>query len=420
MISCDTQTGLLDVEDALKNMQSVVSLALNTESVHIRLAKNKIVASDIVSPVDVPNFDNSAMDGFAFYLESNQQSINNTPFEIVGQSLAGHPYNGEEIKTSQCIKIMTGAKLPKGANTVCMQENTTCENNNLQLLAPCRVLQNIRKKGEDIQKGQILFKKGHRLKSCDLSVLASIGLSHVDVFLPITVALFSTGDELLNVDTHNIDDLKDGKIFESNSFVLQSMLESFGANVINFGHIDDNENEIEQAFIKASEQADVIITTGGVSVGQADLTRKVLENIADMHFWKLAIKPGKPFTFGTLNQSHQPTWLFALPGNPVSATVTLHQLVLPTLKYAQHEIGDFATHQAVTTTYIRKRPGRKDYQRGVAYSKQGKLKVDVIQGQGSGLMYGLSQANCFVVLDKMQGDVEVGQTVNIQWFDEYL
>ncbi|MCJ8314086.1 MAG: molybdopterin molybdotransferase MoeA [Saccharospirillaceae bacterium] len=416
MISCDTQSGLLDVEDALKNMRSIVKINLESQNIHIRTAKNRVLAKPVKSTIAVPNFDNSAMDGYAFFVQST--IVENTQFEVIGQALAGHPFN-TELKVNQCIKIMTGAKIPNGANSVCMQENVLFEDNKITLQTPCKHLQNIRKKGEDIQVDDVLFEKGHRLTSCDLSVLASIGNSTVEVFEPITVALFSTGDELLDVDTQSISDLKGSQIFESNSFVLQSMLESFGVKVINFGHIKDEEVAIEQAFLKAAEQADAIITTGGVSVGQADLTRKVLNKIAQMHFWKLAIKPGKPFTFGHLNQT-QPIWIFALPGNPVSATVTMHQLVLPILKQAQFEQDKSCIHPAITTSKIKKRAGRKDYQRGHAYNKDGQLMVDVISGQGSGLMYGLSKANCFVVLDKDQSDIDIYQSVNILWFDEYL
>jgi len=417
MISCDTQSGLLDVEDALKNMRSAVKIKLDTQIVHIREAKNRILAKDIKSKISVPNFDNSAMDGYAFFAHSSVSQ--NTKFEVIGQSLAGHPFTSE-VKTNQCIKIMTGAKLPHGTNTVCMQENVLIEGGIITLQTTCFKLQNIRKKGEDIQVNDVLFKKGHRLKNCDLSVLASIGMPVIDVTKPITVALFSTGDELLDVDKNTIEDLQAGQIFESNSFVLQSMLESFGTKVINFGHIQDDEEAIKQAFLKAAAQADVVITSGGVSVGQADLTRIVLENIASMHFWKLAIKPGKPFTFGKLNHQNQPTWLFALPGNPVSATVTMHQLVLPVLKHAQFEQDKSCMQSAIATSKIKKRAGRKDYQRGYAFNKGGQLMVDVISGQGSGLMYGLSKANCFVVLDKNQSDVEIAQSVNVLWFDEYL
>ncbi|BCE02338.1 gephyrin-like molybdotransferase Glp [Marinicellulosiphila megalodicopiae] len=422
MISCDTQTGLLDVEDALQNMQEFVRIKLKTEFVHIRQARNRVLSKVIASPIHVPIFDNSAMDGFAFYINANINTSRGQKFELVGQSLAGHPYLGEPLQPNQCVKIMTGAKIPEGANCVCMQENTSFAGGIVTVHTQCEKLQNIRNKGEDIRKDDVLFQIGHRLKSCDLAVLASIGLSKVEVFSPIVVALFSTGDELLDVNTNEITDLSNGQIFESNSYVLVSMLESFGATVINYGHISDDENSIKRTFLKATEQADVIITSGGVSVGQADFTRKVLDEIAVMHFWKLAIKPGKPFTFGKLEvkPNATPTWIFALPGNPVSATVTMHQLVLPILRQAQNEKESSIIQTAVTQSKIKKRPGRKDYQRGFAYSEDGVLKVRLISQQGSGLMFGLSQANCFVILDKVQSDVEIGSNVNIQWFDAYL
>ncbi|MCO4797871.1 MAG: molybdopterin molybdotransferase MoeA [Colwelliaceae bacterium] len=410
MVDCCSAPGLLPFEQALNNMLNVIEPITDIEQISLESALGRILAQDVRSPVNVPPNDNSAMDGYAF---SYQSLALNKEMTLVGRSMAGAPFQGK-CKLGECVRIMTGAKIPDDCDTVEMQENCQATGEKITFLSTRSLADNVRSKGEDIAVEQTVFFSGRELTTVDIGVLASLGIQKVCVYRKLKVALISTGDELkkpgqlLNV----------GDIYESNSYFLTAILSKLGAEIIDFGIIEDIEKSIFKAFKKADEIADVVISSGGVSVGDADYTKTVLEELGEIEFWKIAMKPGKPFAFGTLPNSY----FFGLPGNPVSALVTAHQLALPALLKMQnsHFIKPLLI-PAKTKTSLRKSPGRMDFQRGIIENTEsGELVVTTTGSQGSGILTSMAAANCYIVLAAEQGRVEAGEWVKVQMFDKYL
>ncbi len=410
MVDFCAAPGLLPFEHALTQMLEQISPVTETESVFVHESLGCVIANDIKSPLNVPPHDNSAMDGYAFSLGS--LTANNT-LELIGRSMAGEPYQGE-CKAGQCIRIMTGAKMPKGCDTVEMQENCEVNETFITFLEPKKLGSNVRYTGENIVKEQVVFEQGRKLSAIDIGVLASLGVPQVEVYKKITVALISTGDELkLPGET-----LTEGDIYESNSFTLAAMLERLNVNVLKLGVIEDNKEAIRNAFIKADKEADAVISSGGVSVGDADYTKVVLDELGEIDFWKIAMKPGKPFAFGRLPNSV----FFGLPGNPVSAMVTAHMLAVPALMKMQNSNNSSPMKLNVkTVTDLRKAPGRMDFQRGVlSTNNNGEMEVISTGSQGSGILTSLSMANCYIVLPAEQGRVNAGEVVTVQLFDSII
>ena len=410
MANCFSQPGLLPFEQAKSILLENITSVDQVESVAIENALGRVLATEIMSPVNVPPHDNSAMDGYAFALSSIEDT---NVLKLVGKSFAGTPFQGI-VEDGQCIRIMTGAKLPNGCDTVEMQENCQVEADKITFLAQKKLGQNVRLAGEDIKQSEVIYHQGYKLSAPDVGALASVGIASVDVFRKVNVALIATGDELKSPN----ETLMEGDIFESNRFFLKAMLTKVGANVIDFGIIKDDFDLIKQAFIDADKQADIVISSGGVSVGEADYTKDVLESLGQVGFWKIAMKPGKPFAFGKLENS----FFCGLPGNPVSALVTFYQLVVPSLFQlmgagAKNRI----TLQAKTTSALKKSIGRMDFQRGVwQLSDSGEIEVTSTGAQGSGILTSVSKANCFILLAQDQGRVEKGEQVTIELFDELL
>ena len=410
MSDCCSAPGLLPFEQALTKMLAQITPVTDVLDLPVEQALGYVLASDVLSPINVPPHDNSAMDGYAFSLSSLEKS---TTLTLVGRSMAGAPFTGE-CKAGECIRIMTGAKMPDCCDSVEMQENCQAEGEQIRFLKEKKLGSHVRKAGEDIQQNQQVLKQGHRVTPVDIGVLASLGVPTVKVFRKLNVALIATGDELKLPGQA----LTEGDIYESNSFVLSAMLEKLHVNVINFGIIKDDLDAIKSAFIAADEQADAVISSGGVSVGDADYTKTVLDELGEIGFWKIAMKPGKPFAFGKLSNSV----FFGLPGNPVSALVTFHQLALVALTKMQNaEPLKRTTLRVKTTSDLRKSPGRMDFQRGVlSVNSQGETVVASTGSQGSGILSSLAQANCFIVLESEQGNVSKNEFVTVQMFDNYL
>lgn len=410
MSICDQeglQKALTPVADALMQILASVTPITHTETIPLNKAYGRILASAAVSPMNVPPEDNSAMDGYAI------GELGYREYTCVGEAFAGHPYQGT-VKPDECIRIMTGAPVPSDCSLVEMQENATVVGNVVTFTETLKAGSNIRRAGEDIALGSYVLTAGRRLTPSDCGLLASIGLAQVEVKTPIKVALFTTGDELIAPGTP----LKAGQIYESNSYVLTPILQKLGAELIVLPAVEDNENSIKKALHDASEKADIVITCGGVSVGDADYTRKAVEALGQLELWKLAMKPGKPLAFGRIINC----LFLGLPGNPVSALVTLHQVGLPLLrKLSGEQVTPNIRLSATTTEILRKRPGRADYQRGIAsVNSPGQLEVRSTGLQGSGILTSVSQANCFIVLEQERGRVEVGETVMVEMFDEWL
>jgi len=410
MSDCCSAPGLLPFEQALSNMLSQVSAITETLTLPIDQALHYVLAQNIASPLNVPPHDNSAMDGYAFTIESLTA---NKTLTLVGRSMAGAPFQGE-CKAGECIRIMTGAKMPDCCDSVEMQENVSVDGEQITFLQEKSFGSHVRKAGEDIQLNQQVLQQGHRITAVDIGVLASLGVAEVNVYRKLKVALIATGDELKLPGQA----LRVGDIYESNSFVLSAMLKKLHVDIIDFGIIEDDFEAIKAAFVSADKQADAVISSGGVSVGDADYTKTVLDELGEIGFWKIAMKPGKPFAFGKLANSV----FFGLPGNPVSALVTFHQLALVALTKMQNAQPLKRTHLSVKCVdELRKSPGRMDFQRGIlSINEQGENVVASTGSQGSGILSSLARANCFIVLPSEQGKVQAGEMVTVQLFDQFL
>lgn len=406
---CDTP-GLMPVDSALEKILDQVKPLETITTASLSDAMGLVLADDIRSPINVPPFANSAMDGYA--LRSADLDTTDT-LEMAGKSFAGTPFDGV-CQSGQCIRIMTGAKMPAGTDTVIMQEETEVNGDTIRFTtkAPCG--DNVRPIGDDVCQGDVVVAKGNRITAREMPLLASLGIATLPVFQRPTVAFFSTGDELRPVG----EALEAGQIYDSNRYGIRALLEKFGCDVMDLGIIPDEPELLRKAFATAT-QADVLVTSGGVSVGEADYTKDILDEQGEIGFWKIAMKPGKPFAFGTI----QNTWFCGLPGNPVSAMVTLYQLVQPMLaKLAGHsQYQPPQRIKAKATSVFKKRPGRADYQRGIYHiNPEGQLEVSTTGNQGSGAFSSMHQANCFIVLEQERGRVMPGEDVTIELFNHTM
>lgn len=402
---------LISLEQALEKILLEIIPLKQVESIPLASAAGRITATDITSPIDVPAFSNSAMDGYAVrYSEVNPTNI----MPVAGKAFAGAPYKGL-LPSNSCIRIMTGAQIPLESDTVIMQEQAEEYQQGIRFVATIKPGQNIRLRGEDIQQGITVLPSGIKLGTVQLSLLASLWITDILVVRPLKVAIFATGDELQNMGYQ----LEEGQLYDTNRLTIRLMLEKLGHTVIDLGIIADNQADLLTAFEQADRTADIVISSGGVSVGEADYTKQMLEQLGKISFWQLAIKPGKPFAFGKL----QNAWFCGLPGNPVSAAVTFYQLVHPLLaKMAgQTDWQPPLRLKAKTTTPLQKSPGRLDFQRGIfSRNGQGELGVATTGHQGSHVFSSFSQANCFIVLERDRSSVSVGEIVEIEPFNDLL
>ncbi|WP_064603596.1 molybdopterin molybdotransferase MoeA [Photobacterium sp. J15] len=409
-MGCCDAPGLMPVETALAKILAEVKPLETVNTVSLSEAMGLVIAEDVLSPINVPPFANSAMDGYALRRED---LVNTDTLIMAGKSFAGIPFDGQ-CEQGQCIRIMTGAQLPEGADTIVMQEETEADGDNIRFLTKPPAGDHVRPIGDDVRLGDVVVAKGTRITAREMPLLASLGVATVKTYRRPIVAFFSTGDELRSVG----EPLEAGQIYDSNRYGIRALLEKFGCDVMDLGIIPDNPEKLRKAFDEATK-ADVLITSGGVSVGEADYTKDILDEQGEIGFWKIAMKPGKPFAFGTIKS----TWFCGLPGNPVSAMLTLYQLVQPMLaKLAGHS--QYQPPQRVkakATTVFKKRPGRTDFQRGIyQINANGQVEVATTGNQGSGAFSSMHQANCFVVLEKDRGRVMPGEEVTIELFNHTL
>ena len=375
--------------------------------VPVRSALGRVLAEDVQSPVDVPAHRNSAMDGWAMRgadLDPNGE----TALAEIGVSFAGKPFGGK-VGPGQCVRIMTGGVVPEGADTVVMQERAKASGKSITFAAGQKTGQNVREAGEDLKAGSVALRKGRIVRPAELGLIASLGIGEVAVYRPLRVAFFSTGDELKSVGTQ----LGEGEIYDSNRYTIHGMLTRLGCEPLDMGVVRDDPKLLEKAFEEAAANADVVITSGGVSVGEADFVKSMLGKLGEVVFWKIAMKPGRPLAYGKIGSAH----FFGLPGNPVSVMVTFYQFVRDALLVLMgaDPVEAVPTFKATCSARLKKAPGRTEFQRGIlTRNADGTLSVKPTGEQGSGILKSMSDANCFIILDDATGNVEPGTPVEVQ------
>ena len=400
----DYDPNAMSVSQARQFIQQFLSPISATETLPIRESLGRVLSADVISPNNVPNYNNSAMDGFAFRFSEGVKII-----KVIGTAFAGRPFT-DELKAGECVKIMTGAMIPAGADTVVMQEHVVVKSENISLLSNIKPGANVRLAGEDLRKGQTVLGRGHLMRSADLGLVASLGIGEVSAYKKIKVAFFSTGDELISLGNP----LAEGQIYDSNRYTLFGMLSRLEVDVHDLGAVPDDPNLLETTLLKAASENDVVITSGGVSVGEADHMKTLLAQHGQVLFWKINMKPGRPLAYGKIGNAHY----FGLPGNPVATMVTFYQFVreaIITLMGATFQ--PLPLFKVECTEPIKKATGRTEFQRGLLFDVDGIWKVKPTGAQGSAILSSMSQANCFIVLDESTGNLEAGATVQVQLLD---
>jgi molybdopterin molybdotransferase len=394
----------LRVDKAREAIRSCVSPITETETVSVRDALGRVLAEDIVPRINVPAHNNSAMDGYAVRFSDIDK-----PLREIGTALAGKPFAGK-LGAGECVRIMTGAVMPEGADTVVIQEVVKKEGDRITVPPGQKKAQNVRCAGEDLKIGVPVLLRGKLLTPADTGLVASLGIGEVKVKRKLRVAFFATGDELASIGAP----LKEGEIYDSNRYTLHGMLSRLGVELIDMGVVRDTPDALEKAFRQASERADAVITTGGVSVGEADFVRQLMSRLGEVLFWKIAMRPGRPMAFGKIGHA----FLFGLPGNPVAVMVTFYQFVRDALLFMMGRgSAEVPMLNAIAAENLRKVPGRTEYQRGIAFKDGLVWKVRTTGQQGSGVLRSMSEANCFIVLEHERGSVKAGEPVDVQLFE---
>ena len=408
-LSCadDYDPNSLPVAKAREFIARFLTPVSAVERLNIRAALNRVLAEDVISPLDVPVHDNSAMDGYAARF-SDLKTDGEVTLRVAGTAFAGMPFQGQ-LKAGECVRIMTGGVVPAGTDTIVMQEHVAASGDNVKIGGGHRQGQNLRRAGEDLKVGQVALKRGLLLRPADIGLIASLGIGEVAVYRKLRVAFFSTGDELRAIGTP----LGAGQIYDSNRYTIHGMLMRLGCEVIDMGVVRDDPSLLERAFNTAAQAADVVITSGGVSVGEADFVKDLLEKLGEVVFWKIAMKPGRPLAYGRIGNAH----FFGLPGNPVSVMVTFYQFVRDALLKlsGRDPLPPLPTFRVPCTSNLKKAPGRTEFQRGVlTHDASGNWSVRVTGEQGSGILRSMSEANCFIILPEAQGNVTAGTLVEVQ------
>ena len=420
----DARKAIAALVNDLITESSAIQDSADIETVSLDQAINRILAVDLLSPIDVPSADNSAMDGFAFdgaCLNCNETTV---ALKVVGTVFAGKPFEGS-IGTGECLKIMTGAVMPAGCDTVIPQEFTLNSSDESVEFKSDQIKrgENRRLRGEDLQQGKPAIAAGRLLRPSDLGLAASLGIASLQVKRKLKVAILSSGNELRALG----EPLEAGTIYDSNRYSLTGLLNRLNLEIIDCGIVRDDPTSLKQAFIEAASKADVLISSGGVSVGEADFTKQIMQELGDVGFWKIAMRPGRPMAFGVLKpvvgkSPARKTLFFGLPGNPVAVMVTFYQFVRAALLQLN---GASQTEppltQAIAQAPIRKKPGRTEFQRAImTRGADGKPTVQLTGSQGAGILRSMSEANCFVILGHDQGNIAAGDWVDIALFDGLL
>lgn len=403
---------LLPVAIAVKRVAEQLIPITQTQRVPLREALDRVLAEDVTSPVDVPGYTNSAMDGYAIR-SADIPEHGEASLKVIGTAWAGVPLT-EKVDAGQAARIMTGAMMPDGLDTVVIQEHVRSQDNQVTIDSHVEPGRNVRQAGEDVQAHQMVLLKGIILDPAHIGLLASLGIDTVKVVRKLRVAFFTTGDELRSLETHAGAQLGPGELFDSNRYTLFGMLSRLHADVIDLGVVKDSAEDTRDAFLRAAASADVILSSGGVSAGDADFVTKVFHEIGQVSFWKLAMRPGRPLAFGKIDQA----FFFGLPGNPVAVMVAFYEFVQPALKKM---MGCSQTTSpifpAICTSRLRKSPGRTEYQRGIlGRDEAGRLTVKSTGKQGAGRLSSMAAADCLIVLAPGSDTVQPGDLVEVQPF----
>lgn len=408
---CDVfDPGSLPLEAAVAQILATVPRPKKSKTVKLRKAFGRVLAEDIHAVADVPNHTNSAMDGYAF----NGKELDSDGLSklwVIGTAYAGKPF-GTEVKPGEAVRIMTGAVMPQSTDTVVMQEYASLQDDIMSITKAAKIGQNVRHVGEDIRKGATVLRAGRRISAADLGLLASLGVAKVKVYKKPRVAFFSNGDEIRQVG----EPLEIGELYDSNRHTLYAMLKNSGVKGIDLGVVGDDYDAIKKIIQKGDKIADMVVTSAGASVGEADYIYDILSELGKVNLWKIAVKPGRPLAFGELKNSV----FFGLPGNPVSVMTSFASCIKPAIeKLSGQQAATPIQLKAKTTSDIRKRPGRSEFQRGLAYNDaSGDLIVDVRKYQGSGVLSSMAEGNCFVSLNIDSTGAKTGDLVDIVLFSE--
>ena len=404
----------LHVERARELILGLLPPVTGIERVFVRQALDRVLAADVISPIDVPSHDNSAMDGWALRFDDLATGAESR-LKNIGTAFAGRAFEGK-VGAGETVRIMTGAVLPEGVDTVVIQEVAKVEADAVIIPTGQQRGQNTRRAGEDLQAGKPAIPAGRKLRPAEIGIVASLGVAEVSVRRRLRVALFSTGDELCSIGQA----LTEGAVYDSNRYTLWGMLTRLGCEVIDMGVVRDDPAALEAAFRDAAACADAIITSGGVSVGEADFIKQMMAQLGEVAFWKIAMKPGRPMAFGRIapdGPDRSGAWLFGLPGNPVAVMVTFYQFVRPALlKLAGlAPLPVVPGFEARCLEPMKKSPGRTEYQRGIlGRDESGAWTVRPTGAQGSGVLRSMADADCFIVLEQERGKVGAGDTVTVQ------
>ncbi|MDA1117394.1 MAG: molybdopterin molybdotransferase MoeA [Proteobacteria bacterium] len=398
----------LHVDKARAAIRACLAPVAETERLPVREALGRVLAQDIVPAIDVPGHDNTAMDGYA--LRHADLGADQTVLQEIGAALAGRKFSGT-LGAGQCVRVTTGAVMPSGADTVVVQEVVQVHDTKVTVPPGQKRGQNVRYAGEDLKTGVPVLKPGQLLRPAELGLIASLGLGEVQVRRRVRVAFFSTGDELASIGKP----LREGEVYDSNRYTLHGMLMRLGVEIQDLGVVRDDPAQLEAAFRQAAASADAIVTTGGVSVGEADYVKPMMAQLGEALFWRIAMRPGRPMAFGRIGNA----FLFGLPGNPVAVMVTFYQFVREALLQLAGRTGECAlpTFKVPAAEPMRKLAGRTEYQRGLMFRDGGEWKVKTTGQQGAGVLRSMSEANCFIVLEHERGRVEAGELVQVQPFE---
>ncbi len=400
----------LDELQAINKIISAIKPIKSSEKVKIKDALHRTVSSTIRASINVPPFRNSAMDGYAL----NLKDLNSNKFKLseIGISYAGKPFSSL-LRNGETVRVMTGALIPRNADAVVMKEMTSKQGRFINFSKNIKKDQNIRFIGEDIKKGEIVFKKGDELNFSSISILSSLGIEYVDVFCKPKISYFSSGDELVATGRK----LEQGQIYDSNRYLLHGLLRDLPVVFSDLGIVRDKKADLVKKLRRASEISNIIITTGGVSVGDADYIKDALKEVGTVGFWKIAIKPGRPLAFGKINNSY----FFGLPGNPVSAAVTFQLFVIPAInKILSHKRRKTILFKAISKNKLKKKLGRTEYKRAIMSIVNDEMYVEVTGLQGSNIMTSMLKANCYIRLSANISEIKRGDVVDVIPFDTKL